>query len=94
MAKLLKVLHELDVLIEHRHAGARLSQRAILLLRLAQLVGKASVPRNRLLVCKGVVEIDLLARRPCCENLFPLRFKYLVGKAAILDFHGNTISFD
>ena len=84
-AFVLKVLHELDVILNQRNAGSRLNEGAVFLLCFQKLCGKALFNGDGLLVFHGFVKGNILAGSPLSEYNFALPFKGVAGELAVFD---------
>ena len=72
MAFLLQELHQLDVLVDQRHAGTGLDQGYLVLAGLLQLLGKDFGIRQRLVVIHRFLEVYILAGGPGSQNFLLL----------------------
>ena len=86
-AELLQMLKKLDVLFHHRHAGARLYQRFVVLLGFYQLAGENAVLRHRLVIRDGFLQIHVPAGGPLGEHLGAQRLKLALRNLPILYSH-------
>ena len=93
LALFFQILHELDVLLEHRHTGTRLDERPVLLFRFDQSGGKIAARLLLLLIRRGLRQIDVPARRPLLQNLLPHCHEFPFRDLSVLNFHQLISSF-
>ena len=82
------MLQKLDVLFDHRHAGARLHKRAARPVGLAQLMIEALFGRDSLLIRERLVKIfHVPAGRPLVQHLLAHGEKLVVRHLPVFQFH-------
>ena len=87
LALLLQILHELDMFLDHRHAGTRLNERPPRFLGLQKLRGKDTFRREPFLIISGLLQVYVLSRRPLAKNLLPFLHEDAFVQLFVLNFH-------
>ena len=93
LAFLLQILHELDMLLDHRHTGARLNERPPRFLGLQKLCRKDTFRREPFLIISGLLQVYVLSRRPLAKDLLPFLHEDAFVQLFVLNFHLSDLPF-